>query len=136
MMNHERGFTLVEVLVVCVILGILAAIFVPRFMGGQDRARIGAAFADLDQIRQAIGFYEIDNRDYPTSNYDNVAALTAVLIDPHGKAYMTLPNGSNFASFLYEYDNSVSPTMYRMTVTALDNHSTTLLCTPQGISTQ
>ena len=135
-MNHENGLTLVEILVVCVILGILGAIFVPRFMGGQDRARIGTAFADLDQFRRAIGLYEVDNQDYPTSNYDNVAALAAVLIDPHGRAYMTLPNGSNFASFLYEYDNSTSPTSYRMTVTALDNNNTTLICTPQGVSTQ
>ena len=116
--------------------GSFAAIFVPRFMGSQDRARIGAAFADLDQFRQAIGLYEVDNRDYPTSNYDNVAALTAALVDPKGKAYMTLPNGSNFASFLYEYDNSISPTTYRMTVTALDRGNTTLVCTPQGVSTQ
>jgi len=135
-MNNNHGITIIELLVVCIILGILAAIFVPRFMGGKDRARIGAAFADLDQFRQAIGQYEVDNQDYPTSNYDNVAALTAVLIDPHGKAYMNLPNGSNFASFLYEYDNSITPTTYKMTVTAFDNHNTTLICTPQGVSTQ
>jgi len=135
-MKNNHGITLVEILVVCVILGVLAAIFVPRFMGGQDRARIGAAYADLDQFRRALGLYEVDNQDYPTSNYDNVLALTAVLIDPHGRAYMTLPNGSNFASFLYEYDNSTSPTAYRMTVTCFDQKNTTLVCTPQGVSTQ
>jgi type II secretion system protein G len=134
-MHRENGLTLVEILVVCVIIGILGAIFVPRFIGSQDRAKIGAAFADLDHFRQAIGLYDVDYQDYPSSNYDNVAALTAVLVDPQGKAYMTLPDGSNFASFSYEYDNSITPTTYRMTITAFDQKNTTLICTPQGIST-
>ena len=135
-LRNEKGFTLIELLVVIVIIGILAAVAVPRFMGAQDRARVGAARADLDQFRQALGMFEIDNADYPTTGYASVAALVAVLVDPSGDAYMTLPAGDNFASFAYAYDNSVTPTSYTITVTALDNGATTLIGTPEGVTLQ
>ena len=133
-MRNDKGFTLIELLVVIVIIGILAAVAVPRFMGAQDRARIGAARSDLDQFRQALGMFEIDNADYPTTDYASVAALKAVLVDPSGDAYMTLPDGDNFASFSYEYENSVTPTSYSITVTCLDTGGTTLTGSPEGVA--
>ena len=83
-LRSRKGFTLIELLVVIVIIGILAAVAVPRFMGAQDRARVGAARADLDQFRQALGMYEIDHADYPAAM--DLGDANTVLVDPPGQS--------------------------------------------------
>ena len=130
---NQSGFTLMELTVAIVVMSILAAVAIPRLMRAQNRARIGAAHADLDQFRHALGLFIVDHPDYPTSDYNSVGALRAVLIDENGDAYMTLSDGVNFASFSYEYDDSVVPTSYEITVTALDNGNTTLIARPDGV---
>ena len=63
----QRGFTLIEVMVVIVILGVLAALIVPKVMGRPDEARIVAAKQDIAAISQALKLYKLDNRRYPTT---------------------------------------------------------------------
>lgn len=62
-----RGFTLIEIMVVVAILGILAALVVPKIMGRPDEARIVAAKQDIATIKQALNLYRLDNLRYPTT---------------------------------------------------------------------
>jgi len=64
---RARGFTLIEIMVVISILGILAALIVPRVVGRTDDARIGAAKQDIASIMQALKLYRLDNGRYPTT---------------------------------------------------------------------
>ena len=67
-LRRVRGFTLIEVLVVIVILGILAALIVPRVMDRPDQARATAARADVAAIMNALKLYRLDNGTYPSSD--------------------------------------------------------------------
>lgn len=63
----QRGFTLIEIMVVVVIMGILAALVVPKLMGRTDDARITAAKQDISTLMQALKLYKLDNQRYPTT---------------------------------------------------------------------
>lgn len=72
--HSSRGFTLIEVMVVIVILGILAALVVPKIMSRPDEARAVAAKQDIASLMQALKLYRLDNRRYPSSE-QGLAAL-------------------------------------------------------------
>jgi general secretion pathway protein G len=85
------GFTLVEVMVVVVILGILAALIVPRIIGRADDARAVAAKQDLASLMQALKLYRLDNGRYPTGEQGLQALVTRPAQDPqpaNWKAYL------------------------------------------------
>lgn len=67
MRKRHSGFTLIEVMIVIVILGVLAALIVPKVMGRPDEARIAAARQDIFTIMQSLKLYKLDNRRYPTT---------------------------------------------------------------------
>jgi len=73
---RQRGFTLLEVMVVVVILGILAALVVPKIISRPDEARAIAARQDIASLMQALKLYRLDNQRYPTTE-QGLQALVA-----------------------------------------------------------
>jgi len=66
--TQQNGFTLIEVMVVIVILGILAALVVPRVMNRPDEARTLKAKQDMRTLEGALNLYRLDNYDYPSTD--------------------------------------------------------------------
>ena len=77
----QRAFTLVEVLVVVVILGILAAVVVPRVMDQPDRAKVVKASSDIQALMTALNMYRLDNNQYPSTEQ----GLQALVQRPGGQ---------------------------------------------------
>lgn len=75
-LRHQGGFTLIEIMVVVVILGILAALVVPKVMSRPDESRIVAARQDIGTLIQALKLYRLDNRRYPSTE-QGLAALVS-----------------------------------------------------------
>lgn len=111
MAKTMRGFSLIEVLVVVVIISILAAVVVPRIMDEPDRARVVRAEQDIQALVTALNLYRLDNATYPSTeqglealverpsgepqprNYKSGGYLNELPIDPWGRPYQYLNPG-------------------------------------------
>ncbi len=111
--DKESGVTLIEMMIVLVIIGIVAALVVPNVIGRPDEARVAVANADLRTIAASLEMYRLDNRGYPTvsqglaalsvmptepplpTNWVAGGYLPQVPLDPWGQAYVYTPAGGN-----------------------------------------
>lgn len=73
----QSGFTLIEIMVVVVIIGILASVVVPRIMDNPDKARVAKAKNDIRALESALDLYRLDNYTYPTTDEGLDALITA-----------------------------------------------------------
>lgn len=78
----EKGFTLIEIMVVIVILGVLAAVVVPRIMSRPDEARAVAARQDINTFVQGLKLYRLDNGRYPTTEQGLKALVEKPMAEP------------------------------------------------------
>jgi general secretion pathway protein G len=78
--HTARGFTLIEIMVVVVILGILGSLIVPNIIGRPDEARATAARADIEAVGNALELYRLDNGNYPSTDQ----GLDALVSQPSG----------------------------------------------------
>ncbi len=84
-----RGFTLIEIMVVVVIMGIMAALIVPKLMGRADDARITAAKADIATLMSALKLYKLDNQRYPTTEQGLQALIAKPTSGPTANGWKT-----------------------------------------------
>jgi general secretion pathway protein G len=112
--KFSRAFTLVEILLVVAIIGILAALVIPRIAGTGERARVTAALADINGgIKSALGQYEVDNGFYPKSLQDLIQQPSNAR-NWHGPYFdpAKLPVDPWGNPYVYYYPGKHNPTSY------------------------
>ena len=80
--TKQRGFTLIEIMVVIVIIGLLATLVLPRVMGRQEQAFIAKAQSDIQALSSALKFYKLDNFIYPSTDQGLEALVSLPSGDP------------------------------------------------------
>jgi len=87
MQRKQRGFTLLEVMVVIVILGVLASLVVPNLLGNKEKADQQKVVTDISALEQALDMYKLDNSVYPNTDQGLDALVTKPSSSPEPRNY-------------------------------------------------
>jgi general secretion pathway protein G len=124
-LSRQQGFSLIEIMVVIVILGILASLVVPKIMSRPEQARIVKVKQDILSIQNALDLYKLDNGDYPTTDQGLEALVTQPTTgpepmqwqaylkvlpkDPWGRPYLYLNPGEHGEVDIFSYGPTGKP---------------------------
>ena len=110
--KSQLGFTLTEIMLVVVIIGILAALVIPRIAGSSERARITATYTDINGgLKTAIGNYEVDMGSYP-KNLQDLIQQPGNASHWHGPYLDKMPIDQWEMPYIYYYPGKPNPTSY------------------------
>ena len=112
-LKNVKGFTILEVMVVIVIIGLMGAVVVPNLMGSQDTAKLQKAVSDVANLETSLDLYKSQNYNYPTTEQGLESLITETDIEPiprrfpDGGYVKRLPNDpwGNEYEFLNPGDN-------------------------------
>jgi general secretion pathway protein G len=110
-MRKRKGFTLVEILIVVVILGILAAIVIPQFSDASTQSKVSSAKSSLQTLRSQISLYKIQHNDTAPALDTFVAQMTGVTnvagtVNPNGAQTRDAANGYVYGPYLQAMPNN------------------------------
>jgi general secretion pathway protein G len=88
--NKQRGFTLLEVMVVIVIIGLLGSVVVQNLMGNMDTAKIQKSVQDINALETSLSMYKMDNYKYPSTEQGLEALVEETDVEPLPRRF---PNG-------------------------------------------
>jgi len=131
-MSHDskkrlpKGFTMIELLLVLVIIGILAAVVVPKFTGRTEKARIRAMEAQLANFKTAITAFEIESGRFPRTD-EGLDSLVEKPNDVHewSQQMEYIPKDSWGSEFVYVYPGRRNPSGYDLSSPGPDKQSDT-----------
>ncbi|MDZ7841298.1 MAG: type II secretion system major pseudopilin GspG [Gammaproteobacteria bacterium] len=127
MRRDQKGFTLIEIMVVVVIIGLLATLVLPRVLGRQEQAQVEKAKADIQALSSALKLYKLDNYNFPSTqqglealrrepggdppanNWKQGGYIERLPADPWGNEYQYLSPGQHGEFDLWSWGSDGKP---------------------------